>query len=178
MDAHIIECLNARLCGMDASIVEYPVSTALYMHTWNNANVIPYKWKHYPMRNTEYNFKEFVTKHAQHENSIYTLQQKKLCMVKNCYIFQPWQIAHWNKLFMKFRVILQVVNQIWNLQKTFFVFSEVAGNWPASIKITKSVPRVSSMCINHHWAYSPHVTHAWKSCRVIHTCMRSLLSRC
>ena len=34
MDTHIIECLNARwLWGMNASIVEYPVSTALYMHT-------------------------------------------------------------------------------------------------------------------------------------------------
>ena len=43
--------------------------------------------------------------------NIYTLQQKKLCMVKNGIFFQPWQIAHWNKLSMKAHVIFQMLSQ-------------------------------------------------------------------
>jgi hypothetical protein len=42
---------------------------------------------------------------------LYTLQQKKLCMVKIAMFFQPWQITRWNKLLMKVHEIFQMVNR-------------------------------------------------------------------
>jgi hypothetical protein len=41
----------------------------------------------------------------------YTLQQKKLCMVKIAIFFQPWQITRWNKLLMKVHEIFIMVNR-------------------------------------------------------------------
>ena len=41
--------------------------------------------------------------------------------------------------FMKIRVLRQRLNQILNLQKAFFVFSEVAENALVSSEVTKSV---------------------------------------
>ena len=87
----------------------------------------------------------------------YVLSNKRNCAWKKLlHFFQPSEIAHWNKLLMKVPVILQMNNPTWNLQKAFFVFSEVAENWLARIEVTNSVPHVSSLCINHCWAYSPH----------------------
>ena len=43
---------------------------------------------------------------------------------------------------MKVDAILEMVNHMWNLQKTFFVFSEVAENVLVSIEVSKSTSSV------------------------------------
>jgi hypothetical protein len=53
-----------------------------------------------------------ISAHKLHiESGRYTLQQKKLCIVKIAKFFQPWQITRWNKLLMKVHKIFQMVNR-------------------------------------------------------------------
>ena len=94
-----------------------------------------------------------------YEHLWYIFSNKRNCArQKMVYFFQPWQIAHWNKLSMKVHLIFQMVSQTWNLWKAFFVFWEVAENWLVRVEVIKSVSPVSSSCIDHCWAYSPHGT--------------------
>jgi hypothetical protein len=54
------------------------------------------------------NFPEDQFRCVEAPDTPYTLQQKKLCMVKIAIFFQPWQITRWNKLLMKVHEIFQI----------------------------------------------------------------------
>ena len=68
---------------------------------------------------------------------------------KNGIFFQPWQIAHWNKLSMKARVIFQMRSQTWNLQKNILCI--LGSCWKLTCKYLSH--KISIACVPLlHWS--------------------------